>query len=123
MSAPNTVVGIAVLDPSVRGRPGDEFQYLALFYIDNKGQRGRTVVPVYPNGKPHPTSFRDAWSFKKVGDVLHMTPSLRIGRTVEKQFIEEFHNTLEWTVPYRDLPGGVDRDIFANEINPELSDT
>lgn len=65
-------------------------------------------IAVRPAGTPHPPGV-PSWEYRVAGDVLHLTPSLRVSTSKphdpcdEKSPmvpVEMFHTALHWSVPF-----------------------
>lgn len=75
-------------------------------------------LPVYPDGAAKPASI--AWKYKVEGDILRVSPSVRVSTTDEQgQPRQLFHNEGEWTVKFRRANVGTPEEGFRllNEAN------
>ncbi len=113
----DTIPSPAILDSRIPNGP----QRLAVWCPRAGEHTFRQVIPVYPKGAAKPCAI--AWCYERKGDMLHMTPSLKVSTTcvdeATKQRVEHelFHNEYSWSVKVLDLP-----EDYAAAVIKELTE-
>jgi hypothetical protein len=96
------IVGIAILTSDIN--PADGYEYLFVTCASpSRKMIDTAAIPIRERGKPNPGSR--GWQYVIDGDLLHVTPSLKMSIQVKldepnRAMREIFHNSGAWTVKF-----------------------